>query len=245
MNLGSRFEGQREWASLLISALGNSVGLMLILVIQYSFFASTGTIYWKDEWLYVNLLFGVIPMMFVLPVFNRLFFRMTGRVYLGPMITCLVFVLMMLTSNVCTYLSPGRRPWPRTRRAGSSRKAERAGGRGARRAVADGDGAGAVRPGAGREAFEGEEGLPLRQPQQGREPLVIVAGRGPRHHPTKGFLEQRGIEADDATIERITGIGGRDGFPSDPSGCSEPDPIGRPATSWLLRGTRRPGRSSS
>ena len=53
---------------------------MLILLIQYSCFAATGTIYWKDEWLYVNLLFGVIPMMFVLPYFNRAFFRMTGRV---------------------------------------------------------------------------------------------------------------------------------------------------------------------
>ena len=101
VNAGSRFEGQREWRNLLVNGLGNSVGLMLILVIQYSCFASTGTIYWKDEWLYVNLLFGVIPMMFVLPYFNRQFFRMTGRVYLGPMVTCLIFVMMMLTSNVC------------------------------------------------------------------------------------------------------------------------------------------------
>jgi hypothetical protein len=49
----------------------------------------------------VNLLLGVIPMMFILPYFHRKFFEMTGRVYLGPMITCLVFVMMMLTSNVC------------------------------------------------------------------------------------------------------------------------------------------------
>jgi len=49
----------------------------------------------------MDLLFGVIPMMFILPYFNRFFFRMTGRVYLGPMVTCLVFIMMMLTSNVC------------------------------------------------------------------------------------------------------------------------------------------------
>ena len=46
-------------------------------------------------------LFGVIPMMFALPYFHRYFFRVTGRVYLGPMVTCLVFVMMMLTNNVC------------------------------------------------------------------------------------------------------------------------------------------------
>ena len=58
---------------MLVGALGNSVGLMLILAIQYTCLASTGTVYWTDEWLYVNLLLGVIPMMFILPIFNRCF----------------------------------------------------------------------------------------------------------------------------------------------------------------------------
>ncbi len=101
VNSASRFAGQREWVSLLVMGLGNSVGLMLILGIQYASFAMTGTVYWTAEWLFANLLFGIIPMMFLLPYFNRWFFRLTGRVYLGPMVTCLVFVMMMLTSNVC------------------------------------------------------------------------------------------------------------------------------------------------
>ena len=101
VNSASRFQGQKEWVSMLIMGLGNSVGLMLILAIQYACFAFTGTVFWTAEWLFTNLLFGVIPMMFVLPYFNRYFFRLTGRVYLGPMVTCLVFVMMMLTNNVC------------------------------------------------------------------------------------------------------------------------------------------------
>lgn len=101
VNCASRFEGQKEWVNMLINALSNSIGLMMILVIQYTCLAATGTVYWTDEWLYVNLLLGVIPMMFVLPYFNRYFFRITGKVYLGPMITCLIFIMMMLTSNVC------------------------------------------------------------------------------------------------------------------------------------------------
>jgi len=101
VNGANRFAGQREWVSLLLNGLANSVGLMLILAIQYLHFASTGTVYWTQEWLYTNLLLGVTPMMFVLPFFNRYFFRLTGRVYLGPMVTCLIFIMMMLTSNVC------------------------------------------------------------------------------------------------------------------------------------------------
>lgn len=46
----------------------------LIVVIQYATLAATGMVYWTDGWLYVNLLFAVIPMMFVLPFFNRYFF---------------------------------------------------------------------------------------------------------------------------------------------------------------------------
>lgn len=103
INGSMRFEGQAEWRSMLLGGIANSLGLILIVVVQYVTFAATGTVYWTDGWLYVNLLFGVVPMMFVLPYFNRYFFRMTGRIYLGPMVTCLVFI-MVLISNTVIYL---------------------------------------------------------------------------------------------------------------------------------------------
>jgi len=103
INAAMRFAGQPEWRSMLLGGVANSLGLMLIVVIQYAVFAITGTVNWTDGWLYVNLLFGVVPMMFVLPYFNRLFFRATGRIYLGPMVTCLIFV-MILISNTVIYL---------------------------------------------------------------------------------------------------------------------------------------------
>jgi hypothetical protein len=100
VNGAMRTEGQSEWKGMLIAGIGNSLGLMLIVVVQYTTFAVTGTVYWTDGWLYVNLLFAVVPMMFVLPYFNRYFFRMTGRIYLGPMVTCLVFIMILLTNTV-------------------------------------------------------------------------------------------------------------------------------------------------
>lgn len=103
INGAMRFEGQSEWKSMLIGGFANSLGLMLIVVVQYVTFAMTGTVYWTDGWLYVNLLFAVVPMMFVLPYFNRFFFRMTGRIYLGPMTTGLVFI-MILISNTVIYI---------------------------------------------------------------------------------------------------------------------------------------------
>ncbi len=103
INAAMRFEDQPEWRSMLLGGVANSLGLLLIVVVQYLTFATTGTVYWTDGWLYVNLLFGVVPMMFFLPYFNRYFFRMTGKIYLGPMVTALIFV-MILISNTVIYL---------------------------------------------------------------------------------------------------------------------------------------------
>jgi hypothetical protein len=88
-----RFSGDPEWKSMLVSGIVNSLGLFLIVRVQYTTFALAGTVCWTDSWLYINLLFAVVPIMFVLPYFNRYFFRVTGRIYLGPMVTCLTFVI--------------------------------------------------------------------------------------------------------------------------------------------------------
>ena len=100
INGAMRFEGQPQWRSMLLGGVANSLGLLLIVVVQYTTFAATGMVYWTDGWLYVNLLFAVVPMMFVLPYFNRYFFRMTGSIYLGPMISCLIFVMILITNTV-------------------------------------------------------------------------------------------------------------------------------------------------
>ena len=103
INGSMRFEGQSEWKSRLIGGFANSLGLMLIIVIQYVTYGLTGTVFWTTNWLSVNLLFGIVPMMFILPYFNRIFFQMSGRVYLGPLITCLIFI-MILSTNTVIYL---------------------------------------------------------------------------------------------------------------------------------------------
>ncbi|MBT3230116.1 MAG: alpha/beta hydrolase [Candidatus Marinimicrobia bacterium] len=99
-NAAMRVEGQAEWKSLIMAGIGNSLGLFLIVLVQYTTFALTGTVYWTVGWLYVNLLFAVVPLMFFLPIFNRYFFYMTGRIYLGPMVTCLIFITILLTNTV-------------------------------------------------------------------------------------------------------------------------------------------------
>jgi fermentation-respiration switch protein FrsA (DUF1100 family) len=105
VNGNMREDGQREWLSLLIAGFSNTAGLICILAIQYIAFGATGTVYWTEtpemtHWLYINILFGLIPVMFVLPLFNRWFFRATGRSWLGPMVMSLIFISMMINNSV-------------------------------------------------------------------------------------------------------------------------------------------------
>jgi hypothetical protein len=87
----------------------NALGLLLILVAQYAHFALHGRVYWaggadKDAtggWLYVNLLFAVVPIMFVLPWFHRRFYALTGRIHLGPLVMCPIFIMMLVANTVC------------------------------------------------------------------------------------------------------------------------------------------------
>ena len=103
VNGAMRFKDQPEWLSMLIAGFANSLGLMLdnnySILSLFQYWHS----FWTTNWLSVNLLFGIVPMMFILPYFNRIFFRMTGRVYLGPLVTCLVFI-MILSTNTVVYL---------------------------------------------------------------------------------------------------------------------------------------------
>tara|TARA_B110001454_G_C12721350_1_gene434851 strand:- start:4847 stop:5677 length:831 start_codon:yes stop_codon:yes gene_type:complete len=98
------YRGLSEARGMFFSGFSTILGLIIIVLIQYLCLLFTGKIFWTEtnlQWLYVNLLFGVIPMIFVLPFFNRYFYRMTGRVYLGPMVTCFIFIMILSSNTVC------------------------------------------------------------------------------------------------------------------------------------------------
>ena len=98
------YKGLGEIRGMLFSGLTTTLGLIIILLIQYVCLLLTGEIFWTEtnlQWLYVNLLFGIVPMIFILPIFNRYFYRMTGRVYLGPLVTCFIFIMILSSNTVC------------------------------------------------------------------------------------------------------------------------------------------------
>ena len=99
-------EGWSEWKTLLVGALANSIGLAFILLINYVCYFSQGSPfygYWgngTEVWLYVNMVFALVVMMFLLPIFNRLFYKLTGNVWTGAMACCMIFIMMTISASV-------------------------------------------------------------------------------------------------------------------------------------------------
>lgn len=108
VNLGIAREGFKEWQVQLIAALANSIGLVFIIVINYFVYFKTGTVYYgyysptdsNEMWLYINMVFGLIPMMAILPIFNRLAYKKTGNIYSGALLWCMIFIMMSLSASI-------------------------------------------------------------------------------------------------------------------------------------------------
>ena len=108
VNLSIAREGYKEWQVMIISGLANSLGLVFILIINYFVYFKTGTVFYgfysatdaSEMWLYVNMVFGLIPMMFLLPLFNRIAYKKTGNVYGGALLWCMIFIMMSLSASI-------------------------------------------------------------------------------------------------------------------------------------------------
>ena len=108
VNLGIAREGYKEWQVLTIGALANSLGLVFIIIINYYVYFKTGTVYYgyysatdsNEMWLYINMVFPLIVMMFILPIFNRLVYRKVGNVYAGALLWCMIFIMMSLSASI-------------------------------------------------------------------------------------------------------------------------------------------------
>ena len=108
VNLSIAYEGWSEWKTTLVAALANSLGLVFILVVNYVCYFLTGTVFYgyysptdySEMWLFVNMVFALIPMMFLLPILNRIAYKLSGNVYFGALLNCMIFIMMTIGASV-------------------------------------------------------------------------------------------------------------------------------------------------
>ena len=108
VNLSIAYEGWSETKLTIVAALANSLGLVFILIINYACYFLTGTVFYgyfsatdySEMWLFVNMVFPLIPMMFLLPIVNRIAYKLSGNVYFGALLNCMIFIMMTIGASV-------------------------------------------------------------------------------------------------------------------------------------------------
>lgn len=107
VNCSMRPSNWSERLSKIIALLGNTLGLVALVIVQYAPFGKTGMVGFRGEvgpqWLFVNMLFSIIPMMAALPLFNRWFFNKSGRAWIGAMVICAIFIIMTGSGTTIYY----------------------------------------------------------------------------------------------------------------------------------------------
>lgn len=107
VNCSIGLEGWSEWKVYLVGAISNSIALIFILLINYTAFFTTGSVFYgyfgnpsEEVWLFINMVFPLVVLMAVLPILNRIIYKLTNKAYLGPILICMVFIMMSLTASV-------------------------------------------------------------------------------------------------------------------------------------------------
>ena len=93
-------KSKHQWINYAISVLMNTFGLAMIFAIQYLSIADHGLMFWTTDWLFTNMLWILIPLMFILPIIQKKIYKHTNNVYLAAIITCLIFITISMANGV-------------------------------------------------------------------------------------------------------------------------------------------------
>lgn len=92
INSSNRVAGQKEWVNILICGLGNVLGIAILVAIQYITLFATGAVAFTDWNFPLLQSAGLMIWLFVAAIISRYLFRLTGKVWLGAMVNCMIIV---------------------------------------------------------------------------------------------------------------------------------------------------------
>ncbi len=99
INCANRVQGQKEWVNLLFCGLGNTLGILIAIVLQYGTLFATGTPHWGAAWLIILFSIQLMLELFVSAYISRYLYRETGKVWLGAMVNCAIIVIISVTNS--------------------------------------------------------------------------------------------------------------------------------------------------
>ena len=93
----NRIEGWAEWKVLLVSCIGNILGISIIIAFQYITFASTGHL--PLNTMRVVNLFPLVVLIPVATIIGRKFYDKTGNIYLGGMVMGIFYTIVTVANT--------------------------------------------------------------------------------------------------------------------------------------------------
>lgn len=103
-NAGFRFKDLPEWASIAINAFFNAAGVLLVILIQYITFRSTGVLWQSDMNLGYIVVFPLVPVLAIATIISRLLYKKTGNIWLGAMLNAILFTVITCANTAAGYM---------------------------------------------------------------------------------------------------------------------------------------------
>ncbi|KZZ85318.1 alpha/beta hydrolase family protein [Bacillus sp. SJS] len=93
--------GKKEWINTAIMALANSIGILILVVVQYMNFWITGEVFYNDLSHIIGIwLFPIIIILIVAAVVSRKIYKVTRNPYLAGFINAFIITVMTVTNTL-------------------------------------------------------------------------------------------------------------------------------------------------
>ena len=101
-NIGFRLKDLPEWATIAINAFFNAAGVLLVILIQYITFRSTGVLWQPEMNLGYIVVFPLVAVLAIATIISRVLYKKTGNVWLGAMINAILFTIITCANTAAS-----------------------------------------------------------------------------------------------------------------------------------------------
>lgn len=101
-NAGYRLKDLPEWATIAINAFFNAAGVLLVILIQYITFRSTGVLWQPEMNLGYIVVFPLVAVLAIATIISRIIYKKTGNIWLGAMINAILFTIITCANTAAS-----------------------------------------------------------------------------------------------------------------------------------------------
>lgn len=98
-----RLSNLPDWATIAINSFFNIFGLLLVILIQYGTFKSTGVLWQGSMALGYIVLFPTVAVLVFATIISRILYKKTGNIWLGSLINAILFTIITVSNTAASF----------------------------------------------------------------------------------------------------------------------------------------------